>query len=221
MPYFYDRVKETTTTTGTGTLTLGGAVSGYRTFSSVLSNSDTCYYTIDDGNNNWECGVGTYSSGTLDRTTVTASTNSNMAVDFSAGTKKVWIDASAYALNQYPMPITFILAQGVPAVTGTNLTNISIAATNGVINKCWIAAKTGPTDADLICDINLNGTSIWNSNQGNRITIPDGSTTGTQTNFDTTVVSAGDQLTIDIDQIGATIAGQDITVVLLINFFNK
>ena len=49
----YDRVKETTTTTGTGTLTLGGASTGYRTFGSVLADSDTTYYAIDGGSE-WE-----------------------------------------------------------------------------------------------------------------------------------------------------------------------
>jgi hypothetical protein len=82
--------------------------------------------------------------------------------------------------------------------------------------KAFIYAKTGPTGAALICDINLNGTSIWNSTQSNRIQIADGSQSGTQTSFDTTTVTEGDILTIDTDQIGSTIAGQDVTVELLI-----
>ena len=85
-----DRVKETTTTTGTGTITLGGAVTGFRTFSSVLSDNDTTYYAIV-ADTQFEVGLGTYSSNTLARTTVLSSSNSNSAVSFSTGTKNVFI----------------------------------------------------------------------------------------------------------------------------------
>ena len=77
-------------------------------------------------------------------------------------------------------------------------------------------AKTGPTGADAIFDIAKNGTSIWNSTQANRIKITAGGTTGSQTSFDTTAVAAYDILTIDIDQVGSIIAGQDITIQVFI-----
>jgi hypothetical protein len=84
-----DRVRETSTTTGTGTLTLDGAVSGYQSFSTAIGNSNTCYYTITLGSA-WEVGIGTVSAGQLARTTVLKSSNSNSAVDFGAGTKDVF-----------------------------------------------------------------------------------------------------------------------------------
>jgi len=84
-----DRVRETSTTTGTGTLTLDGAVSGYQTFSSAIGNSNTCYYTITLGVD-WEIGIGTVSAGTLARTTVLKSSNAGSAVNFGAGTKDVF-----------------------------------------------------------------------------------------------------------------------------------
>jgi hypothetical protein len=97
-----NRVMETSTSTGTGDFTLAGAVTGYSTFASRLSTSDTCYYTIQgvDSNGNptgeWESGLGTYSAtNTLTRTTVQSSSNSDSAVTFSAGTKRVFIDATA------------------------------------------------------------------------------------------------------------------------------
>jgi hypothetical protein len=92
-----DRVKETTTTTGTGNITLAGAVTGFRAFSSVLSSSDTTYYTISDqGGANWEVGIATFTSpSTLARTTVLSSSNSGNAVDFTAGTKDVFITLPA------------------------------------------------------------------------------------------------------------------------------
>jgi hypothetical protein len=89
-----DRVKETTTTTGTGAISLGGAVTNFQAFSAVLSNADTTYYAIVDTTNTaFEVGLGTYASSgnTLTRTTVLESSNSGSAVNFSAGSKSVFI----------------------------------------------------------------------------------------------------------------------------------
>jgi len=88
-----DRVQETSTTTGTGSFTLAGAVTGYQTFASVLATADTTYYTIaDQGGANWEVGLGTFTSpSTLARTTILASSNAGSAVNFTAGTKNVSI----------------------------------------------------------------------------------------------------------------------------------
>jgi len=86
-----DRVKETTTTTGTGTVTLGGAVSGFDTFAAGIGNSNTTYYCIQLAAE-FEVGLGTLAgdSSTLARTTVISSSNSDNAVDFSAGAKNVF-----------------------------------------------------------------------------------------------------------------------------------
>ena len=88
-----DRVKETTTTTGTGTVTLAGAATGFQSFAAI-GNSNSTYYTIvAQTGTEWEVGVGTYtSSGTLlSRTTVLSSSNSGSLVNFSAGTKDVFV----------------------------------------------------------------------------------------------------------------------------------
>ena len=86
-----DRVKETTTTTSTGTYTLGGAVTGYQAFS-VVGDGNTTYYTVTDGTD-WEVGIGTYtlSGTTLSRDTILASSNSGNAVSWSAGSKDVFL----------------------------------------------------------------------------------------------------------------------------------
>jgi hypothetical protein len=86
-----DRVQETTTTTGTGTVTLAGAVSGFQSFSAV-GNANSTYYTITGGAD-FEVGIGTYTSSgtTLSRTTVLSSSNSGSLVNFSAGTKNVFV----------------------------------------------------------------------------------------------------------------------------------
>jgi len=88
-----DRVKETTTTTGTGTLTLGGAVTGFETFAAGIGNSNTTYYAVIlPGTAEFEVGLGTLNSdsSTIARTTIISSSNSDNAVNFSAGTKNIF-----------------------------------------------------------------------------------------------------------------------------------
>lgn len=93
---FKDRVKVAATTTGTGTFTLGAAVTGYQSFS-VIGNGNTTQYTIVDDLGNWEVGTGTYTSSgsTLSRDTVLESSNSNNLVDFPAGNKSVFVTYAA------------------------------------------------------------------------------------------------------------------------------
>lgn len=88
-----DRVRETSTSTGTGTITLGGAVLGFQTFAAVGDGNVTYYTIADQGGANWEVGIGTYTaSGTsLSRTTVLSSSNGGALVNFSAGTKDVFV----------------------------------------------------------------------------------------------------------------------------------
>jgi hypothetical protein len=88
-----DRVRETTTTAGTGTITLAGVVTGFQSFS-VIGNGNTTFYTIaGQGTAEWEVGIGTYTSSgtTLSRDTVLESSASGAKVTFSAGTKDVFV----------------------------------------------------------------------------------------------------------------------------------
>ena len=116
----FDRVKETSTTTGTGSLTLAGAVDGaHRTFASVCSTSDTFFYCIEDlVNGAWETGLGTYSgTNTLARTSVKASSNAGSAVNLGAGTKFVFMTPIAF---MFPTGAAGFAASG--AVTSSGLT---------------------------------------------------------------------------------------------------
>ena len=101
-----DRVRESSVSTGTGNFTLGGAVTGYQTFASVMATSDTTYYTIaDQGGANWEVGIGTFTSpSTLARTTILSSSNSGSVVTFGAGTKDVFISLPASKTNVEDQP---------------------------------------------------------------------------------------------------------------------
>ena len=108
---------------------------------------------------------------------------------------------------------TFVLHRGENATTGINKTNKLIVDKAYTINKVYAYATTAPTGAALIFDINVNGSTIW-STQSNRIQIAAGANYGTQNTFNTTNLIEGDIINVDIDQIGSTIAGSDITVVM-------
>ena len=104
-----DRVKETTTSTGTGSVVLAGAVTGFQSFASALADGDTTYYTIEDGTD-WETGLGTWaeSTSTLARTTVYDSSNSGNAVDWGAGEKNVFITYPAGRISASPVITSMI-----------------------------------------------------------------------------------------------------------------
>ena len=132
-----DRVKETSVTTGTGTLTLAGASSGYQAFS-VIGDGNTTYYAITDPvTGDWEVGIGTYTSSgtTLSRTTVLSSSNVGNLVNFAAGTKDVfatypaekgvWTDASGLSNYAATLGTTDVkLGQTVTTIGG--LTSVEV-----------------------------------------------------------------------------------------------
>lgn len=174
MAYFYDRVRETTTTPGTGTVTLAGAVAGFRTFSSVLGTNDTVYYVIEDTSaSTWECGLGTLvTSTTLARTTVTASSNGNAPVNFSGNSKFVWIDSTTSGLN-YVCPVGSILdfaAGAVPtgwlACDGSAVSRTTYAALFAVISTTW-GAGNGTTTFNVP---DLRGRAAIGSGTGSGLT---------------------------------------------------
>ena len=130
-----DRVKETTTTTGTGTVTLLGASTGYQSFSAI-GDGNTTYYTIAGQNGSeWEVGIGTYTSSgtTLARTTVISSSNAGALVNFSAGTKDVFVTYPAeYSANA--------LGGGIGAV----LLNADTVTVSGTISTGQNGLSVGP-----------------------------------------------------------------------------
>jgi|VirMetMinimDraft_7_1064189.scaffolds.fasta_scaffold01028_2 hypothetical protein len=146
-----DRVKETSTTTGTGTLSLAGAVSGFESFVAGIGNTNTTYYSIVNEDGEFEVGIGTVTDAatdTLSRDTILSSSNSDAAVNFAAGTKDVFctlpaskaviLDSSGNIVANNGSNLTNLnadnLASGtvpdarfpatLPAVSGANLTNL-------------------------------------------------------------------------------------------------
>ena len=115
-----DREKGTSTTTGTGTLNLSGAVSSFETFVAGIGDGNTTYYAIVNRDEaEWETGLGTItdaSTDTLARTTVIASSNSDSAVDFSAGTKDVFATLPASKVSFLDASNDLILGTGASGV---------------------------------------------------------------------------------------------------------
>lgn len=160
-----DRVKETTTTTGTGAISLGGAVANFQAFSAVLSNADTTYYAIVDTTNTaFEVGLGTYASSgnTLTRTTVLESSNSGSAVNLSAGSKTIFI---AYPAEKavYEESDGSVLIENLEL----NANFIKSTDTNGNIqlfpNGTGFTELYGNTNAGTIrfnCESNSHGVTV-------------------------------------------------------------
>jgi len=146
-----DRVKETTTTAGTGTVTLAGAVTGFQSFA-VVGDGNTTYYTIaGQGTSEWEVGIGTYTSSgtTLARTTVLSNSSGTQpsALNFSAGIKDVFVT--------YPAGKSVNLdASGNVSALGT--------INSGIWGATTIAVASGGTGATTLTANNVllgNGTS--------------------------------------------------------------
>ena len=111
-----DRVKVTSTTTGTGAMALGAAVTGFETFAQGIGNNNTTYYCIfNQGTTEFEVGLGTLdgSSANLTRTTVISSSNSDSAVNFGSGTKDVFCTLPA-------SKSVYLDASGVPVGAASN-----------------------------------------------------------------------------------------------------
>jgi hypothetical protein len=187
-----DRVRETSTTTGTGTLTLDGAVTGFRTFSSAIGDTNTCYYTITLGAD-YEIGVGTVGAGTLARTTILKSSNSNNAVNFGAGTKDVFVtyaaDKAVYKDASNNVNALGTISSGV--WNGTEITvpygGTGVATLTGIVKgngqSAFSAAVAGtdyvtPTGTETLTNKTLTNPTVTNyvetpyvANSGTAITL--------------------------------------------------
>jgi len=152
-----DRVKETTTTTGTGTVSLGGAVTGFETFAAGIGNSNTVYYCIAHQDQaEFEVGLGTLDgdSSDLARTTVISSSNSDSAVNFSSGTKDVFCTLPASKLIFEDGSNNVAFGGAVTGVTNLTASGELDAATLDISGNADI---DGTLEADAIT---VNGTTL-------------------------------------------------------------
>lgn len=195
---FKDRVKVTSTTTGTGTLTLGSAVSGFQDFS-VIGNGNTTYYTITDQSGNWEVGTGTYTSSgtTLSRTTILESSNGGTAVDFPAGTKTVFVT--------YPAEKSVYL--DASGNLTNNITGSSGSVANALTAGTGVSFSSGTTyNGSAAITINNSGVTAY---PGSGLAVSTGSAWGTSKTSPTgDVVGTTDTQTLS----GKTVTGTKETV---------
>lgn len=154
-----DRVQETTSTTGTGTLTLSGAVSGYQSFAAI-GNANTTYYAISSGAN-WEVGIGTYTSvgTTLSRDTVISSS--------AGGTTKISVAAGASVFSTYPASIATPID-----ITGYTTTATAAGTTVLTVSSTFNQFFTGTTTQTVTLPVTSTlslGWSYWitNNSTGN------------------------------------------------------
>jgi len=143
-----DRVKETTATTGTGTITLAGAATGFQSFS-VIGDGNTTYYAITDPTaGTWEVGIGTYTSSgtTLSRDTVLESSNSGSLVSFGAGSKDVFVT--------YPAERSVVGGMGY-------IENAASVTLSSVINTGSNAISAGPVTVEAGASVTVPSGSRW------------------------------------------------------------
>lgn len=185
-----DRVQETASAPGTGSVTLLGAVTGYQTFA-VIGNGNTTYYTIaDQGGPNWEVGIGTYTSSgtTLSRDTVLSNSLGTTAkINFSSGTQSVFVTYPA------SKSVNLSAANNVSAL-GTITSGTWQGSTIGVAYGGTGVTSSSGANSVMLRDANQN-TSINRLNQANTsITASGGTTTLTAaSSYSQTLNGTGNQ----------------------------
>ena len=154
-----DRVQVTSTTTGTGTFTLGSAVAGFQDFSAI-GDGNTTYYAIVLGSE-WEVGLGTYTSSgtTLSRDTILESSNSGSAVNFSAGTKNVFVTYPAEE-SVYQDANGDAYAPQFAASNGLNVNNATIG-TSYTFPTGYNSVEAGDITIGSGVTITVPATSRW------------------------------------------------------------
>ena len=211
-----DRVKETSTTTGTGTFSLGGAVQGFETFVSGIGNSNTTYYSIVNSNGEFEVGIGTITDAatdTLSRDTIISSSNSDSAVNFSAGTKDVFctLPASKAVILDSSGNIVANNGSNLTALNATQLTSgtvpdarfpATLPALNGsaltALNASNVASGTLSSDRLPTVPTTKGGTGLTAIGTANQVLAVNSGATALEyqtISADITGVTAGDGLT--------------------------
>ena len=168
-----DRVKEITRTTGTGSFSLEGTSTGYRAFENVCANNDTCYYcVVSQSGSEWEIGLGTFKTvNTLERTTVHSSSNAGALVNFSAGTKDIFLAITASQFTGSTLPAQtgnsgkFLTTNGTTASWSDNpLGTVTQVTGNGTVNGLSLTGNVTSSG-----NITLGGT-LSGVNLGTQVT---------------------------------------------------
>lgn len=156
-----DRVQETTTTSGTGTLTLAGAATGYKTFSSGVGNGNTTYYVIQDPIANvWEVGRGTVGAGALTRDTVLSnSSNTTALISLAGNLSNVWCDYPA-AEAVFQNEVNDAVAPQMVSSNGLFVNSQTVSA-NYTIASGYNAISAGPVTVASGITVTVSSGSTW------------------------------------------------------------
>ena len=200
-----DRVKETTTTTGTGTFTLAGAVTGFETFGAGIGDSNTTYYAVTlPGSAEFEVGLGTLNSdsSTLARTTVISSSNSDAAVNFSSGTKTIFCTIPA-------SKSVFLDASGNVSVGADLSVGDDLTVEGGLID---LRSNSGSaSQIKFYCEVsNAHAQTLTaqphSAAASNTLRLPDSGDSGTQDLVAVNTTQTLTNKTIDASQLSGTVA---------------
>jgi len=165
-----DRVKETSTTTGTGTFDLAGAVSGFESFVAGIGNSNTTYYSIVNENGEFEVGLGTVTDAatdTLSRDTIISSSNSDSAVNFGAGTKNVFCTLPA------SKAVILDSSGNIVANNGSNLTNLNADnLASGTVPDARFPATLPAADGSALTALNASNVASGTLSSDRLPTVP-------------------------------------------------
>jgi hypothetical protein len=158
-----DRVRETTTTTGTGTVTLGGAATGFQTFSAIGDGNSTYYTIAGQGTNEWEVGIGTYTSSgtTLSRDTVLSSSNSGSLVNFSSGTKDVFVTQPAERTVYVGANDQTIYGANNAQGNGGLIVNATTISNNYTLPAGYNAISVGPVTVESGVTVTVTSGQTW------------------------------------------------------------
>jgi hypothetical protein len=202
-----DRVKETTTTTGTGDITFAGATTGFETFAAGIGNSNTTYYCITlPGSAEFEVGLGTLSgdSSTMARTSIISSSNSDSAVNFSAGTKDVFctLPASKAIIKDANGALASTTMSGALDLNGNEL----------VLDADGDTSITADTDDQIDIKIaNVDVANLTTANSGDLVI----KTAVSDKDFAVKGNDGGSEITalsLDMSAAGAATFNSDVTV---------
>ena len=188
-----DRVKETSTTTGTGTYALDGAAAGFRTFVAGIGDGSSCHYVAEDGTD-WEIGVGTVNDvggpGELVRDRIIASSNAGAAVSWGAGTRNIFCSAVVEALEQRRV-LTADQAS-TTVTTNVNVTGLDFQVKAG--RRYMFSYGTLSRAAATTTGIRLSVTVPAFTKFGAVARVPTSTADGASTEFQGNITASGDQV---------------------------
>jgi hypothetical protein len=210
-----NRVQETSNTTGTGTLTLAGAVPGFQSFAAGIGSGNTCYYTITNVAGSWEVGIGTVGTGTLARTTLLSSSTGsfisftgalNVFVTYPSE-KSVNLDAAG-VVTGYPITVADNVFTLQDNLDPTKQANFQLGSITTATTRAYTLPNVDTVIAGLGASQTFSNTNVFSSG-----TNTFGSATGTGTNgFSSGATTTGNTKTVNVGTGG--LSGSTTTIAI-------